>query len=273
MEAIESVLTPKSIDYEDSRVAYWTNASSKSAVVYVHGWTCSSGLWMYQKPLFKRYSTILIDLPGHGQSEAPHNTQYSMEHFARAVMRVLDEEHVSRAVLVGFSMGGPVVTMTLRLDTSRIAGIFYVDSFFNLPEHYLNEAQRNDLSKNFESDDFFLTKVDSFFGEKTTEETQKAVVQTMLGTPKHVRCNASTQAPLPHAWRFDEIYQIPATRIVQPALCEFDNKSWQHHLPQLKTDVWEDHGHFLYMEDPPRFEVALKGFMKEHGFETEYVRS
>ncbi|PYT30615.1 MAG: hypothetical protein DMG58_14015 [Acidobacteria bacterium] len=49
---------------------------------------------------------LLVDLPGHGQSEKP-DVAYTQERFARAIEPVMRHADVERAVLLGHSMGGP----------------------------------------------------------------------------------------------------------------------------------------------------------------------
>jgi alpha-beta hydrolase superfamily lysophospholipase len=123
MDIIETVLKRKTLTFDGNKIVYWSNASpSTPALVFIHGFTCSSALWKDQLPLFKVYNTILIDLPGHGISEAPH-VQYSLEYLARAVEAVLAEEEVAPSVLVGFSLGGPVSTSEWSVNMFRARNI------------------------------------------------------------------------------------------------------------------------------------------------------
>ena len=272
MDTFKPVMCPKSVLYEASRIAYWSNVSSPAAtLVFIHGWSCSSTLWKYQVPLLHKFHSILIDLPGHGQSAAPH-IEYTLEHFARAVAAVLETEQISRAVLVGFSMGGPVSTMVLRLFPEIVAGIIYVDSFFNLPEHYLRGHQRSALALELELDDKFQNKIEQFWSHKTTMETRQEVLNTMMATAKHVRVNATTTNCMPHDWRTDEIFDLPAQLLVTPMYSELDPR-WLHHLPNLKKEIWNDNGHFLFMEEPDRFNAAIEGFLETHRLLPSFVSS
>ena len=58
-------------------------------MVFVHGWACDASFWQEQVPAFAdKARIILIDLPGHGQSDKPH-TYYTMDFFASSVLAVL----------------------------------------------------------------------------------------------------------------------------------------------------------------------------------------
>src|SRR5207244_1234309 len=79
-------------------------------LVFVHGWTCDSSSWVEQVPAFaKSYRVITLDLPGHGQSDSPADGKFSMDLFARAVEAVREEAKADKIVLVGHSMGAPVI--------------------------------------------------------------------------------------------------------------------------------------------------------------------
>ncbi len=85
----------------------------------------------------------------------------------------------------------------------------------------------------------------------------------MLGTAKHVRTNSVTSGYLPPAFRWKEVFQIPALLIVTPLFSDVDPQ-WFHHIPELKVHIWEEHGHFLFAEDPTRFNQEVEDFFAEH---------
>src|ERR1043165_9182525 len=95
------------VSYDGARVHYESYGKGKDAVVFIHGWTCDLSFWRGQAPVYQKRRSLLIDLPGHGQSDKPE-VSYTQERFARAVEAVMRDEGVERAVLVGHSMGGPV---------------------------------------------------------------------------------------------------------------------------------------------------------------------
>src|SRR6266404_5911527 len=100
--------------YDGARVHYESYGKGKDAVVFIHGWTCDLSFWRGQAPVYQKHRSLLIDLPGHGQSDKPE-VSYTQERFARAVDAVMRDAGVDRAVLVGHSMGGPVALTFLRL--------------------------------------------------------------------------------------------------------------------------------------------------------------
>jgi len=92
-----------------NRVHYLTAGNGQPVIVFVHGWSCNATFWQEQVPAFAdKARLILIDLIGHGQSDKPE-AYYSMDFLASSVLAVLSQEHVSRAILVGHSMGVAVI--------------------------------------------------------------------------------------------------------------------------------------------------------------------
>ena len=86
-----------------------TGKGSKTLVL-VHGWTCDETSWAANVPeLAKHYRVITLDLPGHGKSGSPKDGKITMDLFARAVEAVRAEQKVDKIILVGHSMGTPVI--------------------------------------------------------------------------------------------------------------------------------------------------------------------
>ena len=113
----------------DGMNVYSTSAGSgKTTVVLVHGWTCDSSSWDAQVPvLSKHYRVLTLDLPGHGRSGAPKDGKFSIDLFARAVEAVRADAHADKIVLVGHSMGAPVIRQYAHTYPDRVAGLVAVD--------------------------------------------------------------------------------------------------------------------------------------------------
>ena len=110
-----------------------TSGAGNATIIFIHGWTCDSSSWTSQVPAFaKKYRVVTIDLPGHGQSASPHDGKLSMGLFARAVEAVRAETKADRVVLVGHSMGAPVIREYARLYPQHVAGLVAVDGPLDL---------------------------------------------------------------------------------------------------------------------------------------------
>src|ERR1700689_2109779 len=97
------------------RIHYVTAGKGNRTIVFIHCWAGNLNLWREQVPtLADKARLILIDLPGHGQSDKPQ-TAYTMDFFAEAVLAVLGDAKVDKAVFIGHSMGGAVIARVHHL--------------------------------------------------------------------------------------------------------------------------------------------------------------
>ncbi|MEL6955161.1 MAG: alpha/beta hydrolase [Pseudomonadota bacterium] len=74
----------------------------------------------------RRY--IAVDVRGRGRSEwAPDTSSYTPAHYAKDMVKLLDQLGVSRVALIGTSMGGLMSMILARLMPKRILGIVLND--------------------------------------------------------------------------------------------------------------------------------------------------
>jgi len=77
-------------------------------VVLGHALGSNSNIWGYQLPLLTtRYRVLVYDLPGHGESDPPIK-QDSFDDLANDLAELLDNAGISRATVVGLSIGGMI---------------------------------------------------------------------------------------------------------------------------------------------------------------------
>src|ERR1039458_5954 len=166
---------------DGSRVHYESYGKGQDAVVFIHGWTCDLTFWRGQAPVYEKHRALLVDLPGHGQSEKPEVT-YTQERFARAIDAVMRDAGVTRAVLVGHSMGGPVALTFLRLLPARTKALV-------LGGAGGGKAQMEPFLRSFTEPNYRETQrkmIEGMFSAKTTPEQREEIRTKMMATPQHV---------------------------------------------------------------------------------------
>ena len=101
------------------------------ALVFVHGFACSSDDWRAQLDHFQKTNEVIAcDLRGHGQTPGrPH--ECSIEHYGGDVAALVNNLELERVVLVGHSMGCRVVLEAARLIPDKVAGVVLVDGSRN----------------------------------------------------------------------------------------------------------------------------------------------
>ncbi|MCY1036770.1 alpha/beta hydrolase [Corallococcus sp. BB11-1] len=97
-------------------------------VVFLHGYTDSHHTWDLDLPRFPRDLHIYaLDQRGHGDSSRPACC-YTQQAFARDVVAFLDAKRVSRAILVGHSMGSFIAQQVALDAPSRVKALVLVGS-------------------------------------------------------------------------------------------------------------------------------------------------
>jgi pimeloyl-ACP methyl ester carboxylesterase len=97
----------KYLDLHGDRVAY-REAGAGETLLPIHGMAGSSATWRSVLPhLLKRYRVVTPDLLGHGESAKPCG-DCSLRAFAAWLRDLLDELGITRATVIGRSLGGGV---------------------------------------------------------------------------------------------------------------------------------------------------------------------
>ncbi len=97
--------------------------ATEEAVVFLHGFAGDADAWInIQLPLARDILTLAFDLPGHARSRA-HPGSNGVQAMAAAVIEALAQRGLSKAHLVGHSMGGAVaasVALQAREDVKSL---------------------------------------------------------------------------------------------------------------------------------------------------------
>lgn len=231
----------------------------RTTVVLVHGYTCDDTTWSEQVPaLAKQFRVVTLDLPGHGKSDTPRVDQYSMDLFARAVEAVRADVKAERVVLVGHSMGTPVILKYANLYPRRVAGLIFVDGLMppnpgapSIPGARMGGANGR---QNREA------MVRRFFVPGTTPAVRQKVLDMMLGAPEITAVGAmdATQDP---AGRTTDIPAVPILGIYAEPAPVASREAVLRNFPKAEFTQIAGTGHFLMLEKPAEFNAVLMKFL------------
>jgi pimeloyl-ACP methyl ester carboxylesterase len=249
-----------------SKVHYKSFGAGSQALVFVHGWSCDMTFWYRQVRAFSgRARVILIDLPGHGLSDAPKVT-YGAALFGAAIDAVLQAEGIGKAVLVGHSMGVPAVRQFDRAHPEKTLAIVAVDG--SLRAVVSSPLVMTELAARYRQDDYKAaveTAVDSMFSEGAPADLKGAVKARMVATPQHVIVSAMEEMGDPAIWTPDPIHAPLLVVLAKNPLWTQDYEAFVRRIaPQVEYHVWEGVGHFLMMERPEEFNSLLSTFLARH---------
>jgi pimeloyl-ACP methyl ester carboxylesterase len=236
----------------------WTSTGNGAqAVIFVHGWTCDLTSWQYQVPaISQRYRVITLDLPGHGNSESPKDGRFSMELFARAVEAVRSEAEIDKAVLVGHSMGAPVVRQYTLIYPQRVAGLVLVDGLVQLagtppvarPRMIGPEGQR------------MREGIARGMSSTATPRVQDHILKMMLGTSE-AAADGAMVATWDQSWWTNDVVSVPVLGVYAEMSAVANPEGMKRLYSQLEYHVIPGTGHFLMMEKPQEFNRLLSDFL------------
>lgn len=249
------------------RIHYKSIGTGRTAVVLVHCWACDMNVWREQIPsLDGRVRLLAMDLPGHGRSDKPVRS-YSMAFFARAVNAVFESVGVDRAVLVGHSMGVPVVREFSRLFPTKTEALVAVDGWLVAPgvdsaavERQVKLFEGPDLARTFEQ------MIGPMFPNPEQAVARRQVTQTAQATPQHVVLASIRGMMDPAIWHDDPI-KVPILIVI--AKGPNWPPTYRERVLKLGADVrfeeLEGVHHFLMLERPDLFNPLLLEFLKSLG--------
>lgn len=254
--------------FETNQVHYLTAGEGEKALVWVHGWSGHSGFWREQIPAFRTTARlILVDLPGHGQSDKPR-VNYTMDYLASGVLAVMRDAGVDKASLIGHSMGVPVICRVQAQAPERVAALVAIDGLLRRPSFTPEEAER--FIEPFRKSDYrdHVTRfVHSMFPEAATFPLRDRMLTDVLATPQQVMSSAmegmfGTNQP---AWD-PRNAKVPI--LVLNAPHPMWTPGYESYVRSLssKTEyrVLEGVGHVLMLEKPSEFNAALLEMLQRH---------
>lgn len=230
------------------------------ALVFVHGWSCDAGYWDAQVAHFAaKHRVVAIDLAGHGAS-GQERKAYTMEAFGADVAAVMEALDLRDVVLVGHSMGGPVIVEAALAAPDRVLGLVGVDNFQNV-DLALPPAVIDGFVAPFEAD--FRQNVAAWVGHFFPADADSAlaagIAQDMASAPPAIGLSAMREMLFWLSTRTRE--RLGALKA--PLMCvNADRQPTQVEsikaiVPGYELRLLPGRGHFLMREDPAGFNALL----------------
>lgn len=250
-------------------IRYETRGRGETALVFLHGWCCNRTFWEPQLEYFGRKGRVVaLDFAGHGESKAGRKN-YTMASFGGDVAAVVHGLGLRRIVLIGHSMGGPVLLEAAALLKDETAGLVAVDAFTDPDEAYTYQ-QITEYCQPLH-DDFpramkaALLHEEDFFRKGTDQKLIDRILSVMTAASPEMGASAFLGM-----LDFANCRQRPLMSQVKiPFLCINARRDGQKvrdgrkYAPQFEVLTLPDSGHFLMMEHPDEFNTLLQQQLSE----------
>ena len=245
-------------------LAYDDTGRGDPALVFLHPWSGNRSFFADQVEHFSdRHRCVTVDLRGHGDSDAPEGG-YDLATQASDVAWLCGELGMTRAVVVGHSMGGIVAVHVAADHPDLVAGVVVLDSPLLPPAGFaelvppLLEGMRSpafrDVTRQFQG---------QFAGFAGDDARREALLDTLCAGEQRVKV-----ATLEHI--FGDDHEDAVRRTTAPVLyvgsgmgfADLDRLGAAAGGPFRETTVGGA-GHFIQLEVPAAVNAAIDGLLAE----------
>jgi len=265
-EVEPTILVDNAISDDGIPIAYEVSGKGEPAIVFIHGWCCDRTYWEAQLPYFaQKYKVVTIDLAGHGESGLDRK-EWTMGAFGEDVVAVVNKLNFDQVVLVGHSMGGPVILEAARRMPKRVIELVGVDTLQNF-EDKLTQEQIDDWFTPLRSN--FAEAAENFVRTMFTPNSDPALIEKivtdMSSAPQEIGLGALEGYT---DFYNNEIIQV-LKEVKAPITCINSDmyptnvETNQRYALSFKLKLMSEVGHFNMIEDPETFNRLLEETIQE----------
>ena len=249
--------------FDGVKISYDVQGTGQPVLVFVHGWSCSKEYWKEQVAHFaKKHKVVTIDLAGHGQSGRSRK-DYTVESFGKDVASVAKKLNLDQAILIGHSMGGPVIVAAAGQMPDRVICLVGADTFHDIEKGY-QSAEVEKIATMFEAD--FVKEVQGFVCQMFTPTADPELVEWVAGKMS----SADPEVGI-NAFRNLGNYDLKsAAQKMEIPICSINADFWPTNLDAnnkyaktFKLKIMPGVGHFVMLEDPEMFNQLLEEIIEE----------
>ena len=236
-------------------------------LIFVHGWGNDRSVWKEQVAHFSRkYEVINIDIPSFGDS-GNNRENFSIVSFGEDIATVIGKLNLEKAVLIGFSMGAPVVIEAANRVPEKVIGVILVDQLHDveatIPPAAIGDVERSFLDLVARPTNEKL--VSGGFYKKDTEASFKRVAAMLEDAPR-IGWRESLLDTL--NWLNEDciesisLVQAPIIAInsdLQPT----DVEAFRKYVPSFQAKIVPNTGHLVMWDAPEEFNRLLEESIQE----------
>ena len=250
-------------------IAYTRTGGGKPPLILLHGLTANGACWATLAHAMQAdYDVIMPDARGHGKSSVP-DYGYRYEDHANDVVGLIEALRLSHPILIGHSMGGLIAAVVASRNPKLLRCLILADPTFLSPK--VQRAVRDsDVADRHRR--YLTMPLDDVVAEArsrhpdrsldTIERMARARLQTSLAafdvlTP-----------PNPNYMQVVRAIEVPSLLVIggSAGVVSPDVAADLQRLnPRLQVEQIPEAGHGLHYDQPRRFAVVVKSFLRSVG--------
>ena len=140
--------------FDGVSISFDNEGKGETTIILVHGWSNTRSIWDAQVSHFsEKYQVIAVDLPGFGES-GNNRSEWTISAYGEDISTIIQQLNLNRVVLVGFSLGAPIVVEAANKVPDQVIGVVLVDDLHEVemqippPMAYYFDSVMMDLINN-----------------------------------------------------------------------------------------------------------------------------
>lgn len=249
----------------------------KIPILFLHGFTGNSRDWSFlYSSLNPMFFPIAIDLPGHGKTKVPNNTDnFSKESYTAIIHIVLDYFKISKVILIGYSMGGRTALTFATQNKEKVIGLILESSTAGI-EDKRERAVRIETDRmlaekiltdginsfvNYWMDLPFFRSLKSLDENEYSEVVLEKKQNSLQGLANSLLGFSTGQ--MPSMWKQLDSLTIPTLLIAGSLDRKYVriNKEMTKLIPISKFEIMDDCGHNTHLENRKEFIILVNKFL------------
>lgn len=242
---------------------HYLEAGKGPAIVFIPGWQMPGWIWEKQMAHFSaKYRVIAVDPRSQGESDKPADGNYP-ERRARDYKELADHLKLAPAVLVGWSMGVPeIMAYVDQFGAGDLSGVVLVDGFVMVDDSVAKVFPMWLKSMEMDREGFTGRFVRSMFKKPQPESYYRRLTAAALKTPTNSAVTLGVSMIGRTDWSpvFPKLAKTPVLFVVTKVLVK-QLDPLRAALPQLQSEIFEDAGHALFVDEAERFNLVMERFL------------
>ncbi len=250
-------------------IHYPRTGGCKPPLILLHGLTANGACWtVLAHTLEEDYDVIMPDARGHGKSSVPKHG-YRYVDLANDVVGLIEALRLPPPILIGHSMGGMTAAVVASRNPKLLRCLILADPTFLSPR-VQREIRDSDVADQHRR--YLNMSLNDVVAEArirhpdrsldTIELIARARFQTSMGAFDVLK------APNPDYMQVVSAIEVPSllviggsTGVVSPDVAA----DLQRLNPRLQVEQIPEVGHGLHYDQPERFAVVVKSFLRSIG--------
>jgi N-formylmaleamate deformylase len=250
-------------------IHYTRTGGSKPPLILLHGLTANGACWAALAHAIEGdYDVIMPDARGHGKSSVPDHG-YRYEDHANDVVGLIEALRLSPPILIGHSMGGMVAAVVASRNPKLLRCLILADPTFLSPK-VQREIRDSDVADQHRR--HLNMSLDEMVAEARSKHPDRSLDTIALIAQARLQTSIGAfdvlTPPNPNYKQVVSSIEVPSLLVIGGSAGVVSPDAavdLQRLNPILQVEQIPEAGHGLHYDQPERFAVVVKSFLRSIG--------